>query len=166
MGSGRDLSPRKKGQLRVYLDDTTLSCHEIADKLGISVRSVFNIKKKLKNGDSLSSHRVGKCGRKPVSSPRQDRMLVAMMKKRRSTSSKDLANTWKTCGVQCSPSTVRRRLCQRGFHACRPMRVPRLTEAMKKKRLAWAKAHRHWTSEDWKKVITDCFVLKMYMNCS
>ena len=86
MGSGRDLSPRKKAQLQVYLEDSTLSCHEIADKLGISVRSVFNIKKKLKNGDSLSSHRVGKCGRKPVSSARQDRMLVAMCKKRRSTS--------------------------------------------------------------------------------
>ena len=92
MGSGRDLSPRKKGQLQVYLEDSTSSCHEIADKFGISVRSVFNIKKKLKNGDRLSSHCVGKCGRKPVSSPREDRMLVAMCKKRRSTSSKDLAN--------------------------------------------------------------------------
>ena len=80
MGSGRDLSPRKMGQLQVYLENSTVSCHEIADKLGISVRSVFNIKMKLKNGDSLSSHRVGMCGRKPVSSARQDRMLVAMCK--------------------------------------------------------------------------------------
>ena len=68
------------GQLQVHLEDSTVSCHEIADKLGISVRSVFNIKKKLKNGDSLSSHRVGMCGRKPVSSARQDRTLVAMCK--------------------------------------------------------------------------------------
>ena len=45
----------------------------------------FNFKKKLENGDSLSSHRVGKCGRKPVSSPRQDRMLVAMYKNKRSS---------------------------------------------------------------------------------
>ena len=80
------------GRLQVYLEDSTVSCHEIADKLGITVRSVFNIKKKLKNCDSLSFHCVGVCGRKHVSSARQDRMLVAMCKKRRSTSSKDLAN--------------------------------------------------------------------------
>ena len=52
-----------------------------------------------------------------------------------------LAAEWKLVGVQACPATVRRRLAEKGFRACRPVKRPKLTPAMMIKRLAWAKAH-------------------------
>ena len=72
-----------------------------------------------------------------------------MFKDDRSSSSNMLAAEWKLVGVQTSPSTVRRRLAEKGFRVCRPVMRPKLTPTMMIKRLAWAKAHQHWTN-DWK----------------
>ena len=94
-----------------------------------------------KKGEDLSIKRDGNCGRKHASTPRQGRKLVAMCKENRSASSKMLAAEWKLVGVQASPATVRRRLAEKGFRACRPVKIPKLTLAMMSKILAWAKAH-------------------------
>ena len=37
--------------------------------------------------------------------------------------------------------------------AYRPLKAQVLTDTMKRKRLDWCKEHRHWTAEDWSKVI-------------
>jgi hypothetical protein len=50
--------------------------------------------------------------------------------------------------------TVSRRLKQRDIKFVKPLSKPHLTPAMKKKRLAWARNHAHWTLDDWRKT---CF---------
>ena len=48
-------------------------------------------------------------------------------------------------------STVKRRLWDAGLLVAK--KKPYLRLANKRKRLRWAKEHRHWTEEDWKKVL-------------
>ena len=55
--------------------------------------------------------------------------------------------------VHVSYVTVWRRLKEAGFKNVRPERKPRLTAAMRMKRLAWAREHEDWTEEDWRKVV-------------
>ena len=100
------------------------------------------------NCDSLSHQLIGKCGRRCVSISEQDKILVAMCKKQRSASSWDLVNGWKACFVQIKLSTVRIRLNLIGVHAWWILKVLRLTETLKMKRLAWARKHRLWPSGD------------------
>ena len=55
-------------------------------------------------------------------------------------------------GVRISSSTVRRRLLEAG-KAKKFLKNHLLTKKMKKKRLEWARTHKNWTVEDWKKVL-------------
>ena len=48
MGCAHDLSPRKKGQVKVLLEETFLKNFEIGNKLGVSIATVSRIKIKLK----------------------------------------------------------------------------------------------------------------------
>jgi len=68
MGKRSDLSPRKKGQIRVLLEETSLTQNDIAKKIMVSPQVVNVIAKSLKSGLSLSPKRSGKCGRRRVSS--------------------------------------------------------------------------------------------------
>src|SRR5579859_4762101 len=48
---------------------------------------------------------------------------------------------------------MRRRLREEGIRKWRAIKRPLLTQKHTKERLVWAKAHRHWTVDDWKRVI-------------
>ena len=48
---------------------------------------------------------------------------------------------------------MRRRLREEGIRKWRAVKRPFLTQKHAKERLVWAKAHRHWTVDDWKRVI-------------
>jgi hypothetical protein len=50
-------------------------------------------------------------------------------------------------------TTVQRRLRQVGLEGCVAIRKPLLRSVNKVKRLNWAKEHRNWTEDDWKKVL-------------
>ena len=62
---------------------------------------------------------------------------------------RELANT---DNVSVSRDTVAQALCQAGLRSSVRLKRPQLTAAHKRDRLAWAKAHRDWTLEDWKSV--------------
>ncbi|GBM09781.1 hypothetical protein AVEN_101819-1 [Araneus ventricosus] len=50
-----------------------------------------------------------------------------------------------------SKRTVQRSFHRMGFGSRRPMRVPLLNTRHRAARLAWAREHREWTLEDWKR---------------
>ena len=54
---------------------------------------------------------------------------------------------------EVSVSTVKRRLRAAGLTGGVVVRKPLLRLQNNKKRLAWAMKHRHWTTENWKKVL-------------
>ena len=52
-----------------------------------------------------------------------------------------------------SAQTVRNRLREAGLRACRPVVRQALTRHYRQQRLLWAQTHRHWTRQDWQKVL-------------
>lgn len=73
MGRCCDLSPRKKSEVRALILHTTHSQRKIAELAGVSKSVVNRIKVNLSEEVPLSPKRKGRCGRKRVTTPRDDR---------------------------------------------------------------------------------------------
>jgi len=154
MGKRSDLSPRKRGQIKVLIENTYLTLTAIARKVGVSKQVVSKIKKALPHGSTGTPTRKGKCGRKRISSSADDRALVRLSRKNRKMTSRRLCLEMNLSHVPMSTRTVRRRLLEAGLRAYRPRKKPKLTAAMTTKRLTWARQFERWTTEDWERV---CF---------
>lgn len=152
MGKTADLSPRKIAVTKVLLEENNYSQREIARRLNISQKSVSRIKQASNTNAVYESNRVGKCGRKPKLNERLKRKLKNMVIKNRKSTKKQLVEELKEYGVNVSPKTVERTLKNEGLNARRPRKKQKISPAMAKKRLQWAKGLKHWTQDDWKKV--------------
>ena len=159
MGKLADLSPRKKALIECLLKEKHYSQREIAYKLEVSHKSVSCINISIKSGDILTSKQEGNCGRKPKMSPQMERILVKMAKSNRRATSKDMSDNLKAYGVEVSQSVVWRRLCAAGLLAHRPRQKAKITPAMAKKRLIWAKEVQEKFGNDWSKVSCQFLVI-------
>lgn len=151
MGKKSDITPRKRAKIEVLLMEG-IEGKLISQKIGVSTPVISKLKKKLFNNDSLSPSRKGKCGRKKITTTRDDAVLLREAKQNRRATSGKLQQHMSTHGVKISTRTIRRRLFENGLKARRPRKKQKLTPAMVKKRLEWAKQLKNWTSNDWKKV--------------
>uniref|UniRef100_A0A2A4K502 Tc1-like transposase DDE domain-containing protein n=1 Tax=Heliothis virescens TaxID=7102 RepID=A0A2A4K502_HELVI len=154
MGRGCALSPKKKSEIKTLLQHTSHSQRQIADIAGVSKSAVNKIKVSLDLDQPITPQRKGHCGRKRITTPRTDRKIRDICLENRKKSAGLLTQIVQESGIMISKRTVQRRLAEEGLTGHRPAKKPRLTVAMKKKRLAWAREHRHKTVEDWSKV---CF---------
>lgn len=154
MGRRRDLSAEDYARVEAYLTAGNLSVRQIALNSNISIGSVSNIKKRLDNNTAGPS-RQGNCGAKRKTSVQDDRSLKRMIQRQPLVTAKQMRGHLSSAlGIEVSDRTVRRRLKSLGVKSVIPRKVPKLTPAMKKKRLRFAKAHAQWTIHDWRKV---CF---------
>lgn len=153
MGKNCDPSPRKRGKVEALLNLGTMSEREIAAKIGLSKTAVHTIKRRLSSGLTSSPKREAS-GRKPIITPRVKRSLILECKKNRKQSSKHLQTFLQSKNIDVSSSCVRRHLISAGYVARRPCKKPLLDAGQRQRRLAWAKEHQSWTSNDWEKV---CF---------
>ena len=64
------------------------------------------------------------------------------------------------CGVQASEKTIRKAFSLEGYSRRVARKKPFLEERYKQERLAFALRHRHWTREDWRRVIwtDECYI--------
>jgi len=152
MGKKGDLSPRKKAEVKALVNAKIFSNREISRRLKVSEVSVRRIKKKIESGDTLSPKRKKKCGRKPIFTPRTERSLKKICLENRFATTKLIKSQLQEVNVNASERTVRRKLKDLDFKACRPARKPKLTPAMKAKRLQWAKQLRHKDVNFWRSV--------------
>lgn len=86
--------------------------------------------------------------------------LVALLEKKREATLDELVQHEAQRGVEVSPTTLSRRLKERGYGKRRPMSKPLLTDAHKKARLAWARQHQR---TNWNRVLfTDETTMKFW----
>lgn len=145
------MTVRQINQIEILLNEGVYTLREIAERCNTSKSTVCRIKKRLETGEE-AHQRTGSCGRKRVSRPIDDRCLLRMSRKDPTMCVRSLTAEWKKSGITVSKSTTHRRLKEAGYTARVPRKVPILTSDMKKKRLNFAMAHRHWTANDWQKV--------------
>lgn len=93
-------------------------------------------------------------GRKRKTTLRQDRFIVNIALRRRTSTARDLKNDLRRAtGVLVSDQTARNRLREYGLNSRRPVRKPRLTLAHRRARLAFATQHINWTMDQWSSVL-------------
>lgn len=152
MGRGKDITEVKKAAVTALLNTKMYSQRRIAVMEKISVGTVNKIAKTihLKQGNTVSPR--SRCGRKRKTSERVDRKITKIALECRTATTKNVQEKLRRENIEISTKTIRRRLAEKGIKCYRPVKRPRLTPAMKKKRLQWSQRHKHFTVEDWKKV--------------
>lgn len=148
-----DVTSEKRSVILALKRHSNKSNREIARIVKVCHSTVTRIINRTKRRGTSSPQRTGKCGRKRKTTPRDECVLLRESKKYPRMTSHALRLSLLETGIEISDSTVRKRLLEKGRPARRPKKKQLLTQAMKKKRYDWAKKHKHWTAEDWRKVI-------------
>lgn len=149
MPRGKDISANKASEIKALLEHTSMSQREIARRFSLSVSTVNKI---AHDDNPTESRRKGRCGRKKKLSNTDERSLILEVKRNPRTTLPKLQQRLADAGTNVHQSTISRRLKEFKCKNVKPRKVPLLTTAMKKKRLAFAMEHRNWSAEDWEKV--------------
>lgn len=153
MGKKKDISAVKKQEILTLLSHSSKTIRDIANLAKVSIGTVHKIKTNMNNNANYTDNRKGRCGRKRLTTPREERKIEKICVNNRRISLAALKSEVNNAGITISPRTLQRRLKEKGFSCRRPARKPRLTEAMRKKRFEWAKKFEKWTEEDWEKAL-------------
>ena len=120
--------------------------------VGCSQKSVAEILKKHRLTGSVRDITIP--GRPRVTTKRQDSLLVRKCKMDRfKTATQIRAEVLSEYSLKLSTSTVQRRLRGAGLFGRKPRRKPRLTPKHKRDRLAFARAHKDWSTEEWARIM-------------
>lgn len=150
MGKGKNLSPTKRAQILAY-SRSGRSQRDIAALLGVSKTSVQQALAKFDSSGSFKDAR--RSGRPRKTTIQDDRIVRRLVKAFPKISAHAICSELKNAGVNVHRSTVSRRLKGMNLSAYKPAKKPRLTEEMKRRRLAFANRYKHWTVSDWRKVM-------------
>ena len=121
---------------------------KVAEILNCSHIAISYINKKFNESGSVVNRT--RCGRPRSTSKRDDRQLRQSVQNMRRGTSNEINGKW---AQNVCDRTVRNRINEMGYSFCKAKTKPFLTKLHRKKRLEWFKEHRHWTVDDWKKVI-------------
>ncbi|GBN73839.1 hypothetical protein AVEN_10650-1 [Araneus ventricosus] len=151
MGKAADLSEFDRGQIVMVRRLGTIIT-ETARLVGCLQSAVVSIHAKWINDGDTSSRRQG-VGRPRVIKGEGGRRLSRLVKQNRRQIVAQL-----TAQYNASPSesvsehTVQRTLLDVGLCSRRPTRVPLLTKCLRQLRLQWAREHRDFTMDEWKRI--------------
>jgi len=84
---------------------------------------------------------------------RDRRSLKRLVKSNRRKTTVELRAMFNSESKSISTRAVRRELKGLGLNSCVALRKPLISEANRKKRLQFAREHKDWTLEQWKKVM-------------
>src|SRR6478609_10668877 len=108
MGKIADITPRKSAKIAVLLEETSFSQRQIAEKMRVSQSTVRRISEKFKRGMDLAVKQAGKCGRKRITSTRDERKIQKTILKNRKAPTSRIKLILEQEGVVISQRTLRR----------------------------------------------------------
>ena len=138
-------------QIIITLKKEGKSERQIESMTGFPKSTIHSVIQKYRETGSVAN-KAGR-GRKRMTSARQDRSLFVEMKKPRMDAELVASRSKELIGINVSPSTIRRRMYERGYHGRVARKKPYLNEYHIKRRLQFAKDHIDQPMEFWKKVI-------------
>lgn len=149
----KSLTPQQRAIIK-YAYEQGESVRAIAKNLGCGKTTVSDTILRLKNTGTTSPQKS--LGRQKIFDDQARASLKRLVKKgkNRRLTLHEIRELWhKKTGTAASISTFRRVLHESGLHSRTTRRKPLLTEANMAKRLAWALQHRHWTVNQWRRVL-------------
>ena len=146
-----NLDRKKRAIVNAFAQDG-LSVRQIAAKLKIPKSTVHDTITRYKethfNCDKPRS------GRPRITSEAENKSIILLSKReRRKTAPEIQADFNSGHGTNVSVNTVKRRLPDVGLYGRVAKKKPLLRKVNKTKRLQWAKQHKNWSVEDFKKVL-------------
>ncbi|GBN37285.1 hypothetical protein AVEN_160868-1 [Araneus ventricosus] len=151
MGKAADLSELDRGQI-VMARRLGTSLTETARLVDCSRSAVVSIHAKWIDDGDTSSRRQG-VGRPRVIKEKGRRRLFLLVKRNRRLTVAQLTAQYNAGpSASVSENTVQQALLDMGLCSRRPTRVPLLTKRHRQLRLQWAREHRDWTMDEWKRV--------------
>lgn len=136
----------------ITLYKENISLREISRKLKISYNGVYSTVKRFKELGTI--HDKKRSGRPKVTTNSDDiNIRVISKRNRRLTAPEIRAEVNGSREIPLSVSTVKRRLVAAGLKGRIAARKPLLRPQNRKKRLEWARQHKDWSIEMWKKVL-------------
>ena len=136
----------------ISLRDQGYTLDRISRKSKVAKTTVHDVLNKWKQHHTIQD--LPKTGRPAIVDDRTKRRLARMVQSGEVRTAPELALVAASRDiVHISSDTVRRILHQQGLNAMHMVKKPMLTREHKRKRLEFARAHRHWTVEQWKQVI-------------
>jgi transposase len=131
------------------------SCRSIAQMVAVPKSTVIRLVKRFKTTGNVQATRQGNCGRPPLLSQRDERLLARTSVVKPTLNARELRASVGGRVSYASISTVQRALRRQGRFSYRPKKSPSLNAAQRLTRLKWCKKHMNWDEERWRKVRKD-----------
>ena len=143
------ISIEKRAQVVILIEEGYTQC-EIARRLQMNQSSVSRIAKKQKEVGTVRN--LKRTGRPRKSNERDDKMLKRAVTKNPFVTSAVLKSEFPH--ISLSSRSIRRRLSvDLGLVAHKPCKKPLLSKKNIKDRLNFCKKYKHWSKEDWRRVM-------------
>lgn len=150
MAKTNEISTEKRAQIAI-LNKTGHSQRDIARLVGVSKTGVATTLSRFAETNSFEDRK--RCGRPKKTTESDDRHILMICKRDRFKTAPAIAAEVNESVLQpISVTTIKRRLIANGFNGRVAKKKPLLRTVNKRKRLAFARLHKDWTVEDWKKV--------------
>lgn len=153
MGKRKDVNREKIVAIITLLKTGLFSYREIARKENVSHQTVIRLARRMDEDAEERCNKRQNCRRRRKTTPRTDRRIVQKACINRFATLRQLYHDLQQEGIMISPRTLRRRLYENHIKSRRPRKKPKLSAKMRTSRLNWARVHRNYTVDDWKKVI-------------
>ena len=140
----------KSEEIEKYLRFSSLTCPQISKKVAVSLTTVYNVKRRVKNGSSLR-HNLG-AGRLSTLRNSIKRNISAYIRHKLHLSLRCIASNLQP---SVSHETVRSSLRDMNYSKPYPTRSPLLTENHKTMRVKWAKKFRYPKNQSAKTILVD-----------
>lgn len=152
MGRGKATCDATKLMIKRLIEKKKLTLKEIAELIGVSPSVVSKLKTKINSGVDLLQNlkKNNQYGKKTTE--RGDQLIKTVVMENRSATLNEINKKLKTQGIYIARNTLRRRLKSFGLKSCRKVNKFMLNDQMMKRRLTWAKNHKHFSVDDWRKV--------------
>ena len=132
----------------IFHHQANMNNSEISRLLHVNRSTVSRTVQRFKETGSVASKK--RAGRPRKLSAAQRRRIVVMSKRSRRSTSRELSVA---LGVNIHSSTIRRVLLANGLRGCIARKKPFISRVNRMKRLKFARAHLHWTPEQWNNVL-------------
>ena len=142
-----DWTPRKRSRVLALWESGRFSIRDISAQLDIPRSIIHDIAKR---GTPNSKPKLG---RPKLLSARDKRRIDMFIKKSKETRQSPPNGIIKALGLSVGHTTVITAIHELGYRRCVARRRPLLKKIDYKCRLEFARAHKDWTVEDWKRVI-------------
>jgi transposase len=155
MSQRHELTAFQKGEIIALASEHSHA--EIATRLGIPRSTITYFLQRVRNRGSVDN--IHRPGRPRKTSKSADRLLIRNAEVDTHIPLQQLKNA---INIDISTRTIQRRLMESGIRKWRAVERPLLRKEHAVKRLEWAKIHRNWTVNDWRRVCwsDECAVAK------